>query len=33
MGTGMDSPVLDRLLIRYADNPKHVWDSERIAVD
>ena len=29
MGTGIDCLVMDRFLIRRADNPQHIWDSEK----
>jgi len=33
MGTGIDCLVMDNFLIRREDNPKDMWDSERIAKD
>ncbi|MBU0980119.1 MAG: hypothetical protein KJ709_04905 [Nanoarchaeota archaeon] len=33
MGTGIDYLVMDRFLIKRADNPKHMWDSEELAKD
>jgi carbamoyltransferase len=33
MGTGIDYLVLGRYLIRRADNPQHMWDSEKYAHD
>jgi len=33
MGTGIDYLVMDRFLIRREDNPKHMWDSEKYALD
>lgn len=33
MGTGIDYLVMDKFLIKRADNPKHIWDSEKIAKD
>ncbi|MFH1399890.1 MAG: carbamoyltransferase [Nanoarchaeota archaeon] len=33
MGTGIDYLVMDRFLIKRADNPKHMWDSEQYAND
>ena len=33
MGTGIDYLVMDKFLIKRADNPKHMWDSEKYAKD
>ena len=33
MGTGIDYLVLDKFLIKREDNPKDIWDSEKIADD
>lgn len=33
MGTGIDALVMDTFLIRRADNPKDMWDSEHYATD
>ncbi|MBI4451993.1 carbamoyltransferase [Candidatus Woesearchaeota archaeon] len=33
MGTGIDYLVMDKFLIKRADNPKDMWDSEKIATD
>ena len=33
MGTGIDYTVMDRFLIKRADNPDHHWDSECLAND
>lgn len=33
MGTGIDYLVIDRFLVKRADNPGHVWDSEKYAKD
>lgn len=33
MGTGIDYLVIDRFIIARADNPKDMWDSEKIAKD
>lgn len=33
MGTGIDCLVMDRFLIKRADNPGDMWDSESIATD
>jgi carbamoyltransferase len=33
MGTGIDYLVMDKFLIKRSDNPKDIWDSEKIATD
>jgi hypothetical protein len=33
MGTGIDYLVMNSFLIARADNPKDMWDSEKIAKD
>ena len=33
MGTGIDYVVMDNFLIKRADNPKDMWDSEELAKD
>ncbi len=33
MGTGIDYLVMDKFLIKRADNPQHMWDSENLAKD
>jgi len=33
MGTGIDYVVMDRFLIARKDNPKDMWDSEKLAID
>lgn len=33
MGTGIDCLVMDKFLIKRDDNPKHMWDSEKYAID
>ena len=33
MGTGIDYLVMDRYLIKRQDNPRDLWDSERLAQD
>ncbi len=33
MGTGIDYLVIDKFLIKRADNPQDMWDSEKIAKD
>ncbi len=33
MGTGIDYLVIDKFLIKREDNPKDMWDSEKIAMD
>jgi carbamoyltransferase len=33
MGTGIDCLVMDKFLIKRADNPNDMWDSESIATD
>lgn len=33
MGTGIDYLIIDRFLIKREDNPKDMWDSEKIARD
>jgi carbamoyltransferase len=33
MGTGIDYLVIDKFLIKRADNPKDMWDSEKYALD
>ena len=33
MGTGIDYLVIDKFLVKRADNPQHMWDSERYAND
>lgn len=33
MGTGIDCLVMDQFLIKRADNPSHIWDSESLATD
>ena len=33
MGTGIDYLVMDKFLIRQADNPQDKWDSESLAID
>ena len=33
MGTGIDCLVMDKFLIWRKDNPKHMWDSEKLAKD
>ena len=33
MGTGIDYLVIDRFLIKREDNPKDMWDSEKVAKD
>jgi carbamoyltransferase len=33
MGTGIDYLVMDKFLIKRADNPQHMWNSEKLAKD
>ena len=33
MGTGIDYLVMEDFLIKREDNPKDMWDSEKIATD
>jgi len=33
MGTEIDYLVMDKFLITRKDNPKDMWDSEKIALD
>lgn len=33
MGTGIDYLVMDKFLVKRADNPKDMWDSEKLADD
>jgi len=33
MGTGIDCIVIDKFLVKRADNPQHMWDSEELADD
>lgn len=33
MGTGIDYLVMDKFLIKRSDNPQHMWDSEKYAID
>jgi len=33
MGTGIDCLVMDKFLIKRDDNPRDMWDSEKLAVD
>jgi carbamoyltransferase len=33
MGTGIDALVMDKFMIKRADNPKDMWDSEKLAKD
>lgn len=33
MGTGIDYLVIGKFLVKRTDNPRHIWDSERLARD
>ena len=33
MGTGIDSLIIDRFIVKRGENPKDMWDSEQYAID